>query len=288
MKTSFLKKLIAVMLSVCFCFSLISAVSYAESDVERAERFVSAVEQFYELSDLDEKVSYLEALMDENVYFDDESYEGVTEALAALRRYEEQINLAVDSCNAFIDAIETALMTDISDYADLKSAITEAEKYLDRLDNTYDGISGAKADYSALLSELRGCEDHTDSFLNAVKTMSDAVGYKNKNDALARAEGYIRDAKFIDSYSGVADALLTIEAAKVELAQIIVSANGFISLVNALGDGDTVAGMNAAYAALESTDFTAPGAASAKAMLDAAKDAYNEKVKVINSDWGML
>ena len=289
MKTSFLKKFISGAVALSLCLACFATTTFAEGDAERAERFISAVEQFQELSDLDEKVSHLEAVRENDVYFADESYEGVTEALNALRRYEEQINAAVRDCDAFIEAVETALMTDKSDYTELKAAITRAESYLSKLDNTYDGVLGAKSDYAEIATELKGREDHTEAFLTAVKTMGEKTDYKSRKEAMELASAYILDERFIDSYEGVGEAMAAIEAAKTALSDAVVSANSFISLINALGNGnDLVAAMNTAYTALSGLDITAPGVASAKAMLESAKDSFNENVKETNADWGLL
>lgn len=289
MKTSFLKKIISGAVALSLCLACFATAAFAEGDAERAERFVNAVEQFYELSDLDEKLSHLEAVKSPDTYFDNEAYDGVADALTVLRRYEEQINDAVESCDAFIEAVDTALMTEASDYTALKAAITLAESYLSKLDSTYDGIIGAKADYALITAELNEREKYTDNFLLAVKTMTEKTDYKSRKDALGIASAYIRDEKFIESYDGVAEALAAINAMEALLDAAIVSANGFISLVGELGtSGDLVDGMVAAYSALSKIDLTAPGAAAAKAMLDASKDSYNETVEAVNSDWGLL
>lgn len=289
MKTSFLKKIISGAVALSLSFAAFVTVAFAEGDAERAERFVGAVEQFQELSDLDDKISHLEAVKGADVYFADESYEGVTEALNALRRYEEQISSAARDCDAFIEAVETALMTDKSDYTELKAALTLAESYLSKLDSTYDGIIGAKSDYAEIAAELKGREDYTKAFLAAVKTMGEKTDYKSKKEALELASAYILDDKFIETYEGVSEAMSAIAAAETLLSEAVVSANSFISLINALGNGtDLVAAMNTAYEALSVIDITAPGVLAAKAMLEAAKDSFNENVKETNADWGLL
>ncbi len=283
------KKIIAAGLSLVLAFTFFSTGVLAEGEADRAARFVSAVEEFSELSDLDARKSHLASVKSADVYFDDVSYEGVAEALSLLAEHEARINEAVGNCDAFIDAVGSALLVESDDYSALKTALTEAAKYLSKLDSTYDGIPGAKSDYQSMAGELTLREKYMEEFLKLVGSMSALTDYETRLEAFNDAEDYIAGEEFIEDYPGVAEALALLDEADTMLEEAVAAASEFVSLVNALGLGDDIASeLLAAYAALAELDVTAPGVSLSKTILNAATEGYNEKVRGINEDWGNL
>ena len=288
-KPSVFKRILAVAITSAIVFVSFSATALAEGEEERAARFISAVEEFSELADLDEKKSHLATVKSAEIYFSDESYDGVTEALASLAQYEALINEAVANCDAFIDAVDTALMTDVDDYEAFKAALTEAEKYFKKLDSTYDGILGAQSDYKSMSGELTEREKYTEDFLKAVEKIATATDYNTRLEAYNDAEEYIEGESFIATYPGVAEALATLEATDALLEEAVAEAGAFVSLISRLGTGDNIVDeLLAAYAALAQQDITAPGVSMSKLILDTATEAYNASVHAVNEDWSNL
>lgn len=261
----------------------------AEGNSQDAERFITLVNSFTEVSDLDERLELIEYVKSEGVYFDDESYPGITEALDALASISSAAASAKEACDLFIAAVDNAQLTDIEDYLTHKAALSAASQYSEAIDLSYDGVTEARSIYMTLLSELQVLERYNEEFLAAVEKIAEEETYSDRRVAYKYAIEYMYSDSFIPEYEGVDDAILTLKAIEDGLKADISLANIFISAVSRLGTGESLAlDIIAAYQALVGVDRTTDGTEGSLAILNSAVEDYNREAEKINTDFGNL
>ncbi len=254
-----------------------------------ASLFITHINGLSDLSDLDDKLDAVNTARREDVIFTDESYPGITEALAKLEAFEKSVLKTAELCDAFIEAVDRAMFTDPDDYIALSEALGEARACLSGLDKSYDGVEGAYADYGALSSALRVKEEYTEEFLRAVDDMKTISEYKSFSRAYNSAKDYMKNEKFIPEYEGVAEAILYLAEAEEVMKDAVRRANAFITFVNTMGsDGDIFEDLVESYAYLRDVDLTVDGAAAAKETLDRAIEDYNKRVTQMNADFSYV
>ena len=280
---------IALALSILCGVLFTSGVALAETTNDKAERFISLVASFGDVFDLDERLELIEYVRSEGVYFDDEGYPGISQALASLFAIETDANAKKQASEGFMAAVDVALLTDSRDYVAIRAALDKAEEYENGIDLTYDGVVEARSIFGELSSELKGKETFTDEFLRAVANIADKESYRDRRDAYKYALEYMSSDKFIADYPGVFEAKEVLEDTAEAFKGDIELANGFISAVASIGSGESIAhDLILAYFELLGVDRTVDGVAGALAILNAAVEEYNSTVEQINSDFGHL
>lgn len=255
----------------------------------KAERFILYVDTLSDLSDLNEKEEAVTLAKSEGVYFADESYPGITEAINTLSDFEERVNTAVLACIAFMDAVDEAQMTDTEDYLALKAALTEAEQYYNSVDITYDGIRDARGIYATLTSELRVREQYTEEFLREANKLKEKTDYKSYTSLYNEVLSYMSDESFIEAYPGVSEADAILDEADAYIKECINKANVFITAVSRFGSSSNIASdLILAYRALDGVDLTVTGVSAAKAVFDSTLRTYNDIVKQIIKDLELI
>lgn len=269
--------------------SLVAHKSDLAAIKAKADRFIFFVGTLGDLSDLNEKEEAVALAKGEGVYFDDESYPGISDALAELRTFEEQVSLAVDACIAFINAADAASLIEEDDYLALRAALDEAEKYLKLIDNTYDGVKGAKTSYELLAGEVRVKEIYTEEFLGEVERLKTKTEYKTYLADYTTAKSYLADERFLSEYPGVEDAMLVLSDADLYLKDCLNRANVFITAVSRFGSSEDIAkDLINAYLALEGVDMTVNGVSTAKSVFDSTLKTYNDIAEAIIRDLEIL
>ena len=264
-------------------------ISDLEEVRRNAMRFIMLVDGIGELTDLNEKEESLALAKSEGIYFGDTSYPGIGDALEALRAYDERITAAVDACTKFMDAVNELAVADIENYDEIKPLLTEAERYISSLDLTYDGVRDAQSAYGQVKSTVRARELFTEEFLGMVSNHDETGSYKDCESSLAMLKVYLKNDKFLPTYAGVDEALAKMERTEEHMKELIKQANVFINEVSAIGSAENYAeALLAACKTMSVTDTTAPGAATAKQMLDAAIKEYNSTVEQIMKDFAIL
>ena len=254
-----------------------------------AKRFILYIDSLADLSDLDEKEEAASLAMSEGVYFDDATYPGIEDALATLKEFCETVESTTEACIAFMDAVDQALLADKDDYSSLKSALTEAALYYDKIDFTYDGIREAAGTYGLLSNELATREAYTEEFYTAVAKLSDKTDYKSYLALYNNAKEYMSHESFIEDHPGVEDAKRALEEADAYIKECLTKANVFISIVSRFGSSEDIAkDLISAYKALEDVDLTVSGAATAKSVFDSTLKTYNDIANAIIADMEIL
>ena len=255
----------------------------------KADRFIFFIGTLSDISDLNEKEEAILLAKGEGVYFDDESYPGITDALAELRAFEERTSSAVYASLAFINAVDAAYLIEKDDYLALRAALDEAEGYIELIDNTYDGVRGAKANYEALAGEIRVKEIYTEDFLTEAERLKTKTEYKTYLADYTTAKSYLADERFLSEYPGVDDAMLVLSDADLYIKDCLNRANVFITAVSRFSSSNTIAkDLIKAYRALDGVDMTVNGVSTAKSAFDSTLKAYNDIAEAILRDLEIL
>ena len=255
----------------------------------QAETFISGVNVLSDISDLDEREEQLNMLLGGGVYFADETYPGITDALQALAPMRADIEARVEASVEFMNAVDTAVLLSEDDYLGIKEALVRAENYLPLIDHTYDGVSGAKLTYDYLRSVYYSKEEYTKGFLEYIKLMAEATDYKTAKDYYDRAITQIGKEDFLPDYEGVDEAMEKLAQTEEYFKECIAAANIFISAVGNMSSNDKISlAIINAYSALLGVDITVEGVSVALRSLEAAVESYNSRVESINETFEIL
>ncbi len=253
---------------------------------ERAKTFISAVENLSAISLIKEKQTSIDIIYGEDIYFDDESYPGIPEALALLTSTKLQTEKTISDCVAFMSAVErVSIANDEWDYVALRAALDEAARYYDLVDNSYDGITVSKSTYNRIASNVAKREALTDGFLEAADKAVNGESYAVRKQAYNEAIDYTASEDFIPEREGVAEALEAISdlesyfrACDREAARFVLA----VAEAKAAPLTEYRAKLIACYAYLETVDLTVPSAAQASTEFNALVRAYNAVVRLAN------
>ena len=277
-------KALSLLLIFALLFSLSSTLCFAASEEERAERFLAVAARLDDCAGiLDREAVYLEAMSDD-VYFDDTSYDGVAEALAALEEVGRQIALSVEfvvSVDGLSDAAEEG-------YVALRALLDRAaECYGAITDKGYTGVSGAYKKYISTLSDLVPSERFTEDIVSRKDELAASETYGEKKYIIEDIEYGMSDEQFISDYPGVAELLSEIALAEAYMREATIKANSFIAAQESIHKGEGyIASLLAAYIALKGVDTTVRGVGAVKNEFREQLDAYNRDVREINAVFG--
>ena len=272
--------LILVILTVTALLPL-SVLAAGEGETERAAHFVATVSKMQTCSTLVERETvYIEATA-EGVYFDDESYEGVTEALLVL----EEVRLAVETSVAFVNAAEGLAAAEEEGYVTLRALLDEAGGYYDKLtDKSYTGVAGAYESYAAILSALVVRERYTEEIIDLAEMLALAETYSEMEGVIRELEDGMQNESFIADHPSAEGILAAISEARSLMKDAIVRANAFIRAVDEIKKGeDFFETLLTAKDALAGVDTTVNGASLAKRSYTELLRDYNEGAARLNS-----
>ena len=277
-----MKKALVMLLVCLIAVSLLPlSVFAAGTDGERAERFLAVVAKLNNCTGLVEREAVYNEATSPDVYFDDESYEGVSEALLAL----ERVRLAVEASVAFVDAIDRLEEVGEDGYVALRALLDEATGYYNSLtDKSYTGVSGAYERYSATLSALITKERYTADIIALGEALLAAVSYSEISSLVREIEEGMRNESFIADHPSAEVLTEALSAADETVRAAIVRANLFIRAVDGITRGEGyLESLLAARDALVGVDATVGGVSNAKRVYtDSLKD-YNSSAARVNS-----
>ena len=273
-------------ISILACSLAFTASAEADGDADRAAAFILAVNSISEKTTLSEREIAIAAARSEGVYFDDESYDGVTEALKLLAEYEAIIEAEIGRCLEFCDIVDAASSLDvIEDYLELKALLEEAKGYLNIVDKTYIGVSGAVGIYGNLTSELLKKEQRVATFLEQVARMSAATVYSEKYDAYREAKMICSAKDFLNTHPDVIAAKADFDAASDYFGDCAFVAAMFAEQVDKIYDAEILGeAINDAYEIYVNMDKTYPSDFISE--FNNIVDDYNEAATKINSLFG--
>ena len=247
---------------------------------EKADAFLAAVAVLESCQNLNDKENVFETATAEGVYFDDESYPGVADALAQL----EAVKTAVDNTCAFISAVDEATLVDETDYAAYRAALDLCEEYINLIDRTYAGADGAYSFYRSMASALLTKENYTTQIAALITEMQNAADYSSRKMSYERIKDSVESDQFIPDHPSVAGLDEAMEETEEYFRSCIAVANGFILAVNRITVGkDYAKGIIEAYAALDGVDMGVDGVSSAKSSFDSSVNRYNSAVRELNA-----
>ena len=259
--------------------------SYAPEYIEKAEAFLAKVGELADTSGIMEKVRIYEEATDPSLYFDDESYPGITEALAAL----EAIRIARDGTIAFMVAVDELVSerdvtaTVAENYTVLKEMLDEAEALYVYVDAGYNGASGAISAYSAIRRELQNAEKHTEGVLDIIELIDSKKDYRSKKNLIANLESSIASEDFIPELDSAKEAVAALERLKAYFSECEGLAQEYIIAVDAIGSAESrFDAIIAAMLMRNDVDSTVNGVAVADGKLEVIRLEYNAYVELIN------
>ena len=278
--------LIAVIL-----FAVASIGAFATLE-ENAAMFNLYVAQISMTQSLYEKNAYLmaadevlAAYIDDGGTVDDEA---INKSYTEYLSIKDTIELAVEASENFIYYVGES--TTAIDYAAMREALDLAAEFVDSADDSYDGVSGAKAIYKNTLAKLSEVERLCDDYITAANRISDSKNHGDmqyKVDSAKNLKGAKLFAEFpgiLNVYEGVAEADAIVSEAEAKLAQDLLDAAPFLIAVRNIGQAESIPlGIKAAEEALVGIDRTIAGVPDAMNDLASIKGSYNVKVKNANN-----
>ncbi len=263
----------------------IKLTSTAEIIKSSADAFINAVNIAND-ADLDINTRADAYRLIEDIYYDNETYPGVTEALAT---YETSVvpylSVEIERGDSFIKYVNKA------DYALYVSAKQEnldiAATYMDICHPEYEGVAEAKLLYAEVQTQVNNQISSANAYINAVNALESLSG-----DALVAA---IEEAKLLQEAGNVLG-VPGVTDANIKLTQIVATVElrsgyceYFIRIVNSL---DTAANAEELYGILKEAkdaegdvDKSYAGVSEASAKLEKAIADYNKLVNEANAEF---
>ena len=278
-------KAVALILILATLASLSSVICYANvGESAGAESFLLVVERLNSCSGILEREEvYLEATA-EGVFFDDVSYPGVADALAALAEVKRQIDLSQE----FVLTVDGLTAAAEESYVSLRALLNRAaECYAAITDRGYTGVIGAYNKYSSVLSVWVAKERFTAEIISSSDNLALAQTYRDKDYIIESIEMAMENEDFIPDHPDVPELLRKIALAKDYMREATIRANQFIGEVESIRIGAGYAeALLEAYISLSEIDTTTRGAGAARNDLLDKIDSYNRDVAEINSVFG--
>jgi len=199
--------------------------------------------------------------------------------------YKSEIDEKVGYCTRFMEYVDFAVYGE-GGFTETVELLDAAEALLDKIDESYIGIAGAKADYTNLRAELYAPIEVCKSYIAFARAAAEA---KNYGEA---AENYNKAITFraritIEDYPGLDEAEQDLKAADEFMSQRLQAAQNFIIAVKSISKAESVPlGIKEAYEIFErdNVDETAEGASSAMSELRMLEATYDRNVKRANGD----
>ena len=287
MKKQATNRIISALVLVSLLLTVCTLSVSAQGDPLSA--FIRAVESIDTALTLTEKEEYLTAATEHlTAYLEDGGDTTDAEAASAYGKYlsyKEDIEATVEYCVQFMEYVDLAVYGEGS-FTETMEYLAEAEALLDKIDESYIGVAGAKADYSALCSELYGPIEVCKSYIAAALAAAEATNYGDAAENYNKALTY-RALITIEDYPGLAEAEENLAIADVFMSERLLAAQNFIIAVKNISKSESVPkGIEEAYAIFErdNVDETAEGASSAMSELKMLEATYNRNVNRANKD----
>ena len=285
-----------MLLSALFALLIFSAMpkdALAATDAERAEQFISAVDAISDAATLADKKAVADYAASTDVKFTDESYAGITEALATLEAKTAEINAAIAASESFVEKVSEAVAEFYGDgsYLIIRAALDEAGEFYYSSDPTWQGVLSARESYSTITAELLPQETASKSYIGYANECQAAllVGVNIYSDLSTSYNNAMDFAKtLIAEYPGVSEATEILTAAEEYMQSAEAVANEFIAAVSGVGTGNPYEKIPAAYAALAVTDKTVKGVSSAVRSLEGRVAAINAIAQRANEEQAKL
>ncbi len=261
---------------------LIESVEDMES---RAETFISAVE-IASNSRVDFVTRYENYLIAKEDVFDNETYPGITEALAAYNTsvapyMEQHYTLA----NNFITYVAKA---DYSIYISAKQENLDlAAQYKDICHSEFPGVAEAKVLYDEILAYIAEQKVKANAYISAVNALDGLTGDALKA-GIERAQELQKDGNVL-GVDGVNEANIKLNKIVSEMELYYRYCEHFISLVNSISNVTVAAEkynlLLEAKAAEPYADSKYPGVAESSETLRKAINAFNIQVDFVNASF---
>ena len=245
-------------------------------DSERAE--LSA--ELAECVGLVEKERVADEAEAEGVYFDDDTYPGVAEALADIAAVRQRVN----ACIAFTDAVTEASLIEIEEYAEVKEWLDLAKGYLDAIDSSYYGVPEAYTSYNTISFDLGERERHTKTVIDQILQVDMYPGYAMKQQCISEAKRGMQNELYEDECEFVAEGMAKLAEVEAYFADCIEKANAFILAVSLIQNAeDLPAALKNAAVAFKQIDTGVEGVGAAVAEYNNVLKNYNNTVKRVNA-----
>ena len=277
---------VTVVALLIFAVGLVPAS--AQTEQQMADAFISAVENIGNATTIYDIQDAVEYAKSQGVYFDDESYPGVTEALATLAERETYVNTMMLACESFVDYVSTASelyhasgsYLASGSYPQIRSALDGAKEYRNSLNLTYEGIDAMISEYEYIVRMLEAPEKASANYVGYAEKMEAAQTYADKKKNYDEAQKLLET--IIPDYPGVAAATASYEEILEYFDERESEANRFKAAVAAIGiSGNGIhADISAAIIALEDVDTTVSGV---KSSLTAFNSQLNEISAIISA-----
>lgn len=253
---------------------------------KKAEAFLAKVAALADCSSIMDKVRIMEEAKDPSVYFDDQSYPGVSEAIAELDR----IQAVRDKTAEFMITVDELLnereltATVAENYTNLKAIVLRADALYSFVDSGYSGASGAINAYGSVRGELQKAEQHTDGILSLIQLIDSSSDYRSKKNLIANLERAIASEDFVAELDSAKTALAALDGLKKYFAECESLAQSYILAVDAIGAAENrFSAIASAIALRQTVDGTVNGVAAADGKMEAIREEYNAYATLINS-----
>lgn len=277
-----------MLLALCILAGASSVTAFADvaTDEERAEAFIDAVNEIYEKTSILDRETAIAVAKSDAMYFDDESFDGVTEALAGLAEAERVLAEDIANCLAFCDLVdEASVLDDVEDYLELKAIFAEAKAYLDIIDVTYIGIPGAMSIYSKKLSSVSDKEQRVIAYLEQVSAMIAASNYSDKRAAYTMAKSIASGKDFLSTHPDVIASKTALSAAEDYFSECALMAAMLAEKVDGIYSADVQGeAINEAYEIYLEMDRTYSSVYIGE--FELIVEEYNDAVAKINALFG--
>lgn len=260
----------------------LAELAKVEELARAAEAFISAVKSLDMCNTLIDKELVINRAT--SGLFSDESYEGITEALATYTSTKASVEATVEKCNQFLEYIDTVSILEEDDYLGIKAALDAAKALLPDIDLTYYGVQGAYEIYNEAQSLIGEKEYYTRDWINSVREMDALTVYKYKRASYETLQLTARNELFLPDYADVPAALELMAAAEEYFRACISAGNAFIRAVDDIESADSVGeGLINAYAKCKGVDKTVDGVSSAYSTFKSTLDDYNDVIEQMNA-----
>ena len=252
----------------------------------RAQLFLSKVASLMDTAGIMDKVRLLEEAKAPEIYFDDESYPGIKEALLEL----ERIQLIKDSTVSFMLTVDelvterdmTATVAD--NYTVLKEILLRAEALYGFVDSGYSGAVGAINSYSTIRAEVQKAEKHTEGISELIELIDSKKDYRSKKNLIANLERAIESEDFVPDMECAREAEEALLRLKSYFTECEGLAQEYIIAVDAIGVAENrFSAIVAAMALRLQVDGTVNGVSASDGKLEAIREEYNGYASLINS-----
>ena len=282
----------SVLLSALFALLIFFAMpkdALAATDAERAEQFIAAVEAISDAATLADKKAAADFAASADVKFTDESYAGITEALATLEAKTAEINAAIEASETFVEKVSEAVAEHYGNgsYLITRAALDVANQYFYSSDPTWQGVLSARESFTTICAELLPGENASKSYISYADECKAALLlggniYSDLSTSYNTAMDFAKT--LIAEYPGVSEATEILASAEEYMQSAEATANEFIAAVSGVGTGNPYEKIPAAYAALAITDRSVKGVSAAVRSLEGRVAAINAIAQRANEE----